>query len=319
MKSRTAGQRFSQRVAAFKIGVEAEADRVGHVEVDRASCCVEFAERGRSCPPPRENTSGSSRDARASSRKCASRPRRALRSAAGCGCAKYRRPTAAAPRRRAGSAAARRPAPTPAERISKSSRPFVSVAKKPLSHGAAADISGADKEDVFALGHFVRETMHGKARVGKSTRATSALEVRCRAANFGSLELAVLIDKKIEQLYRFALLLSGDASAAERALLAVCSESAHARGCLPNRGQRNRLSHLKTPRPLREKLRHLTDPCGKSSVALNFTRCRSRAAARWRCFTSAFLAASEIAAMLNFTLEELSDALGDARDRLLAA
>ncbi len=160
---------------------------------------------------------------------------------------------------------------------------------------------------------------------GKRARASQRaphprLRCGCRAATFGSLELAVLIDKKIEPLYRFALLLTGNASAAERALLAVCSESAHHVDAFRTEasGIAFLVSKLRT-RCVKNSVNPTDIPAEQSSVATKFHALPEPGRSALALFYLGIFSATEIAAMLNFTLEELSGALGDARDRLLAA
>ncbi|MEA3186568.1 MAG: hypothetical protein QOD99_398 [Chthoniobacter sp.] len=128
------------------------------------------------------------------------------------------------------------------------------------------------------------------------------------------LDFAALIDEKIEPLYRFALLLTGDTAAAERALIAVAAQCESQMEEFRN--SRSRLVFYvgklrdycaKTRAPasaaqpaIVAQLQSLPEP-GRSALAL---------------FYLDVFPAQEIAAILKTSLEELSQILDEGRDRL---
>src|SRR5581483_9543087 len=110
-------------------------------------------------------------------------------------------------------------APTPAESTSLSSRFFTSARNIPSAIGLRQMFPVQTKtiflrSDIFAGQHDARETPRNQAH-----RAPNP-HLRCmeQRATVTGLELAELIDEKIEPLYRFALLLTGDPAAAQQAL-----------------------------------------------------------------------------------------------------
>lgn len=161
--------------------------------------------------------------------------------------------------------------------------------------------------------------MHGNESGIKSTRGTPRLRSRARATSFPALDLASLIDAKIAQLYRFAVLLTGDAVAAERALLAVCTECApHVEAFrTASNGMAFVISKLrarcgKKPDP------PVGEPPEKISVAGQFHTLPEPGRSALALFYLDIFPSHEIAAMLHMSLEEFSAILVETRERLRA-
>ena len=128
------------------------------------------------------------------------------------------------------------------------------------------------------------------------------------------MELAELIDEKIAPLYRFALLLTGDAATAERALIDVCAQFVPQMEAYRN--SRNRLAFCvgKIREHCLKKVPRAAEVA--SGVVAHFRALDEPDRSALALFYLGIFPAQEIAAILSLSIEQLSEVLAHGRKSL---
>ncbi len=136
-------------------------------------------------------------------------------------------------------------------------------------------------------------------------------------ATVTGLELAELIDEKIEPLYRFALLLTGDPAAAQQALIDVCT------ACAPQieayRDAANRVAFIVAKLRARCLIASPGNTGSSPAIARQFQSMGEPERSALALFYLGIFPAQEIAALLHMSLEDLSGILERGREHLRAA